>query len=196
MLDKDQQDGKQPGGSHQDALRRGGWPGRWRCRRLRRFQVGDQILYRDVINKTWKRGTIRTVLDVQYGITAMNGSTCTRHIDHIVSFYPSDVRERPETEPELNEPCTASEHVFVENDTQIARPIETSIDTDSIVEPKVTPNVESNVERDRLAPATPRTQDSSNEQPDNLNAPSCRPVRDKRAPKRLTYDKPGETSYT
>ena len=165
-------------------------------KRLRRFQVGDQILYRDVINKTWKRGTIRTVSDVQYGITAMNGSTCTRHIDHIVSFYPSDVRERPETELELNEPCTASEHVFVENDTQIARPIETSIDSDNRVEPNVTPNVESNVEHDRLAPATPSTQDSTNEQPDNMNAPSCRPVREKKATKRLTYDKLGETSYT
>jgi hypothetical protein len=155
-------------------------------KRLRRFQVGDQSLYRDVMNKTWRRGTIRTVSDVQYGITAINGSICTRHIDHIVSFYPSDVRERPEAEQESYEPCTTSEHVFVEHDTQVARPIETSTDSDSRVEP--------NVEHS-LAPATPSAQDSTNVQPDNLNVSSSRPVRNKRAPKRLTYDKPGETSY-
>ncbi|XP_063694604.1 uncharacterized protein K02A2.6-like [Bolinopsis microptera] len=105
--------------------------------KLRRFKVGDQILYRDLINNKWKRGVIRSVSDVHYSITMENGSTCTRHIDHIVSFYPSDAREDViDTEQDRREPLVRYERDLNEN-VQIAPPTDLSI-SPNIAEPSIT----------------------------------------------------------
>ena len=52
---------------------------------LRRFAVGDPVLYRDVLGKTWCRGTVRETSDKLYVIITESGSIVKKHIDHVVA---------------------------------------------------------------------------------------------------------------
>ena len=53
-------------------------------RNLRRFSVGDHVLYRNVLKNSWHRGVVKDVSDKLYIITAENGSTVRKHLDHVV----------------------------------------------------------------------------------------------------------------
>ena len=72
---------------------------------LRRFSVGDPVLYRDVLHKSWHRGKVKEVSDKQYVITRADGSVITKHIDHIrASTSPSpEVRGAEEVAGRHNE---------------------------------------------------------------------------------------------
>ena len=50
---------------------------------LRRLQVGDAVLYRDVLGKTWIKGTVQGVSGKVYEIGSANGTVVRKHIDHI-----------------------------------------------------------------------------------------------------------------
>ena len=51
---------------------------------LRRFSVGDPVLYRDILHKTWHRGTVQETSDKLYVIAAENGEIVKKHLDHVV----------------------------------------------------------------------------------------------------------------
>ena len=67
-------------------------------RTLRRFSVGDAVLYRDVLHKEWKRGIVREVSDKQYVIATDDGSDVTKHIDHVVKSTSVPAEESRESE--------------------------------------------------------------------------------------------------
>ena len=67
-------------------------------RTLRRFSVGDAVLYRDVLHKEWKRGIVREVSDKQYVIATDDGSDVTKHIDHVVKSTSVPAEEARESE--------------------------------------------------------------------------------------------------
>ena len=67
-------------------------------KQLRRFEVGDSVLYRDVLHKSWKKGTILETSDVQYKISTENGSVVTKHIDHVVGYQAGGTQKLPELE--------------------------------------------------------------------------------------------------
>ena len=47
--------------------------------------MGEPILYRNVLHKSWERGTVEEVSDKQYVILRADGSVITKHIDHVVA---------------------------------------------------------------------------------------------------------------
>ena len=116
---------------------------------LRRLEVGEAVLYRDVLGKTWNKGTIKSVSDKVYEINAHNGQVIRKHIDHVVkhraeivdgdngkedsekSVLPTDTPRSPVHQPPS---CTA----FVP-DTQVAQP--TAQSTNPTVELSPAPSV-------------------------------------------------------
>ena len=73
--------------------------------KLRRFVVGDQVLYRDVVNKRWLKGVIDVVSDKQYEIRTHDGASVTKHIDHIRKFHnPSEEKGVDEHKKSENVP--------------------------------------------------------------------------------------------
>ena len=92
-------------------------------KQLRRFEVGDPILYRDVLHKMWKKGTVAEVSDVQYGVTTESGSVVMKHIDHVVAYHSGNVANpnQGNSGEWRGIPETADRHEFREN-VQPARP--------------------------------------------------------------------------
>ena len=109
---------------------------------LRRFDAGDTVLYRDVLHKSWMRGTVRSVSDKIYEIEGVNGSTTKKHIDHVVAStsepattsteQATEVRQSPEDRGHV-EAARSSSQVF---DNQIARPkqVSTPVELPSVPE--------------------------------------------------------------
>ena len=54
---------------------------------LRRFDVGQQVLYRDVLNGKWIRASVTDVSDKQYVLETAEGKQITKHVDHIKEFH-------------------------------------------------------------------------------------------------------------
>ncbi len=57
---------------------------------LRRLSVGDRVLFRDVLGKSWKPGIVQEVSDKIYVIEAENGSIVRKHVDHVVKHHTED----------------------------------------------------------------------------------------------------------
>ena len=103
-------------------------------------------------------------------------------------FYPTQVRETiPEPSQDIRRESFARYESDLNENVEIARP------TDSSTQPSIEPFVETQVtipehNSPNTSTAAPRTS--------MFSSPSFdRPVRNRKTPKRLTYDKLGETNY-
>ena len=67
---------------------------------LRRFVVGDKVLFRNVLEGSWNHGVITSESDKQYKISTDDGSTALvrKHIDHVVSSTSSPVSATVESD--------------------------------------------------------------------------------------------------
>jgi hypothetical protein len=144
-------------------------------KRQRRFEIGDKILYRDVLHKRWKKGTVREVSNVQYEITTDEGTSVRKHVDHVVSYNQGKSVEL------RGKPDIALEHSF----TEYTRPETPTIDVG-------TPPLNDIFSDSRRASIEVRIPTQTTEQasaqvrraePSTLA--SDRPRRDRRAPDRL-----------
>ena len=54
--------------------------------KLRRFSVGESVLYWNVLKRTWTRSTVLETSGKVYVITTEEGSTVRKHLDHVVLF--------------------------------------------------------------------------------------------------------------
>ena len=147
---------------------------------LRRFVVGDPVLYRDVLHKSWHRGVVKEVSDKQYIITKADGSVVKKHIDHIVA----STSEPATVDKFLDKVVEAGKTIDGHNESgniQIARPEQI----------RSRPTVEH-----EQANTDPSISTDTRSQPDNelSSRPSlefARPARTTRPPDRLGYDKLG-----
>ena len=148
---------------------------------LRRFVVGEPILYRNVLHKSWERGTVKEVSDKQYVILRADGSVITKHIDHVVA---STSEARTEAIPrDVGESEGAVDRYNKQVNVQVPQP-ELEIDNPA-------------VERERVL--YPDLKVTSNDmcRPDieHNSVPSivdrARPKRTTNPPDRLGYDKLG-----
>ena len=94
---------------------------------LRRLEVGDRMLYRDVVKKTWKPGVITKVSDKQYDIQGNNGSNVAKHIDHLVS--PTIVPDEEVTDEQQEEVRKKSKLVVANSDLSQQLDLHTSMPT-------------------------------------------------------------------
>lgn len=131
---------------------------------LRKFLVGDSVLYRDVLKNKWYRGTIKSVSDKVYELEGDSGSLIRKHIDHIVRCTTDPPRNDNESNPnpvgqDRSRPTDCTIQV---PDAKIARPKH-----ESTIEPRVSlPDLRS-------------------------ETPNTRPKREAQPPNRLGYDKLG-----
>jgi hypothetical protein len=118
---------------------------------LRRFAVGDAVLYRDVLHKEWKRGVVLEVSDKQYVITTREGNNVTKHIDHVVksTSVPTDKLGEPEAAA-----CAGNERqnvplVVEPMSTPVVEP-ESTIEPSTVARPKRIVNPPDRLEYDKL----------------------------------------------
>ncbi len=155
-------------------------------KQLRRFDVGDQVLYRDVRHQRWKKGTITKVSDVQYGVKDEDGYVATRHVDHLVAFHEGKRLAEPESSEQLKVAAQAADSHSSEENVQIPRP--TDLSTMPITGRSQSPQCTKSPPKDSSM-ISGKTVDESPAQPSSDL--STRPVRSRRAPDRLIYSKPG-----
>ena len=144
---------------------------------LRRFQVGDAILYRDVLKKTWLQGTVLSASDKVYEIKGINGALVTKHIDHIVAST-----SRPDKPSKAN--TEESTKVLAESEELAETECSSDLTLDKTVpRPKQesTPGLSNDPPSDFTQPKHLSTE----------NLVESRPKRTTKVPDRLNYDKKG-----
>ena len=52
---------------------------------LRRFQIGDRVLVRDVLHKRWIKGIVVNTSDKVYEVETTDGKLVSKHIDHVIA---------------------------------------------------------------------------------------------------------------
>ena len=146
---------------------------------LRRFEVGDSVLYRDVLKRVWLRGTVVSTSDKVYEIEGVNGATVSKHIDHVVAST-SQPAEQSTVHRDLERRGQAE--TVCSNDQMLdtlaarARPKRSS-----------TPELDSSI----VVPSQPNLHDTWPKQVSNEPSADQRPTRLTKAPTRLNYDKLG-----
>ena len=159
-------------------------------KKLRRFQTGDKVLYRDTLHKLWKKGTVVETSDVQYKLATEEGAVVTKHIDHVVGYHPSrdQILESVEQERKLPE---ATNHES-ESNAQISRPIDLSTQPSTVEKlvPKSNLSNEDSVSVEVPKPVLPSPANAPDI--DNSNAMvNARPKRTVKQPDKLEYSKLG-----
>ena len=148
---------------------------------LRRFVVGEQILYRNVLHKSWERGTVKEVSDKQYVIVRADGSEITKHIDHIVAST-SEARTEETIPRDVVEPERAIGRYNKQVNVQVPPP-ELELDKPA-------------VESERVSYPDLKVTSGNSFRPDSEpnSIPSvdrARPTRTTKPPDRLGYEKLG-----
>lgn len=131
---------------------------------LRRFQIGDSVLFRNVLHGKWERGVVKAISDKIYEIES-EGHVVRKHIDHVVASA-----EQREASPEPVHP--SKEEVLPKPDVG------------------ETPEMIQNSESHCLAPATQPNEAASTSLAES-STPNARPKRMVNRPDRLNYDKLG-----
>ncbi|KAL5260064.1 hypothetical protein ACHWQZ_G010249 [Mnemiopsis leidyi] len=137
---------------------------------LRRFEVGDAILYRDVLGKKWNKGTIKNVSDKVYEIDAPNGQVIRKHVDHVVK-YRAEIAEKSVLPTEVIEKSVLPTKTLISNTPSCANTVP-DVQVPLLAEPRTAPIVESST-----TPSTPNVE--------------TRPKRVTAQPDRLGYSKLG-----
>lgn len=137
---------------------------------LRRFEVGDAILYRDVLGKKWNKGTIKNVSDKVYEIDAPNGQVIRKHVDHVVK-YRAEIAEKSVLPTEVIEKSVLPTKTLISNNPSCANTVP-DVQVPLLAEPRTAPIVESST-----TPSTPNVE--------------TRPKRVTAQPDRLGYSKLG-----
>ena len=52
---------------------------------LRRFQIGDRVLIRDILHKRWIKGIVINASDKIYEVETADGKLVSKHIDHVIA---------------------------------------------------------------------------------------------------------------
>ena len=144
---------------------------------LRRFSVGDPVLYRDTLHKSWHKGTVKETSDKLYIITTADGLVVRKHIDHIVASTGVPETKDPAA-GEVRETEKAAYRHGERPNVQIARP-------ECLSKPVVEPVVDSN-SSNNCEPSS-----STSNAPKSVEIELARPKRMIKAPDRLSYEKLG-----
>jgi transposase InsO family protein len=143
---------------------------------LRRFNVGDPVLFRDVLHKAWIKGTVTKISDKIYEIESESGKSVTKHIDHVVA---NTGQSQPETER-------------IEKDQVNAKvPSNPGVEESAEVTRNSGQLLEAVREKPNLVTITPEPEHSIDNSVTEVQPCIPRPRRNVIAPHRLNYDKLG-----
>ena len=129
------------------------------------LQVGDTVLYRNVLKGLWLEGIVKAVKGVVVVIQTSDGSVTEKHLDHVTKFHNSSTRFEQDLNPSLG--------LSQQNDAFEIPRAEFDQSTD-MIEPSSRAN----------------SGQSSQDLPLSVNN-EIRPRRTCNAPERLNYSKPG-----
>ena len=158
---------------------------------LRRFVVGDKVLFRNVLEDSWNHGVITSESDKQYEISTDGGSTAIvrKHIDHVVSSTSSPESATVESD---RVPDAAYRPGLSVSDQP--RPTRAPVISCNI--PSVSCNIPSVVSQNSeiSGPSGSCTSKGSSEKsiiPNSIPSTRPRPQRERKQPERWGYKKPG-----
>ena len=115
---------------------------------LRRFALGKEVLYRDVLQKRWLRGVITETSDKQYVITTSDGSKVTKHVDHIREYFRNEGESASKANESVNDPKPSVIEPRIENEpstlsapdlTSDLQPEPVVPDSGTVITPALTP---------------------------------------------------------